>query len=227
MARLALFDLDKTVLSINSGTFWVRREVRQGYLGKRQALKAAAWLTRYHFGFASAESMVEEAVRHIEGSRGDELKRRTEQFFVEEVRGRYRPGALEAIARHKAEGARLVMLTSSSNYLSELVAAELGFDRVLCNVLEVDPASGLHTGRIAGGVCFGAGKVKHARRESEASGLTLTDAVFYTDSFSDLPVMEIVGEPVAVNPDVRLRRHAQSRGWKVVDWGQERDRRAA
>ncbi len=218
MARLALFDLDKTVLSINSGTLWVRREVALGHLSKRTALRAAAWLARYHFGFASAEAMVEEAVTHIAGTSAVELKQRTHQFFLEEVRGRYRPGALQAIEQHRASGARLVMLTSSTTYLADLVGAELGFDRVLANTLEVD-ASGLHTGRVTGGVCFGAGKLPHARREGDVSGVGLSEMVFYTDSFSDLPVLEAVGVPVAVNPDVRLRRTAAQRGWQTVDWG--------
>lgn len=218
VARLALFDLDKTILSVNSGTLWVRREVALGHLSKRTALRAAAWLARYHFGFASAEAMVEEAVTHISGTSAHELKRRTEQFFVEEVRGRYRPGALEAIERHRAEGGRLVMLTSSTHYLAELVGEALRFDRVLANTLEVDPA-GIHTGKVTGGVCFGAGKLPHARREGELQGVGLNEMVFYTDSFSDLPVLEAVGVPVAVNPDVRLRRVAAQRGWQTVDWG--------
>jgi hypothetical protein len=110
------------------------------------------------------------------------------------------------------------MLTSSSNYLSELVAAELGFDEVCCNRLEVDPA-GLHTGRVVGGICFGPGKLPHAQAAATGAGASMSTATFYTDSYSDLAVLEAVAHPVAVNPDPRLRRLAQRRGWRVVDWG--------
>jgi HAD superfamily hydrolase (TIGR01490 family) len=216
--RLVFFDLDKTILSVNSGTLWVRREVALGHLSKRHALRAMTWLARYHFGFASAEAMVAEAVAHLAGTEAAVLRARTERFFAEEVRQTYRPGALEAIRSHRAAGERLVMLTSSSNYLSCLVAEELGFDEVLCNHLEVD-AAGRHTGRVVGGVCFGAGKLPHAQRSAAAHGGGLAGATFYTDSYSDLPVLEAVGHPVAVNPDPRLRRHALKRGWRVVDWG--------
>lgn len=216
--RIAFFDLDKTILSVNSGALWVRREVALGYLSKRNAIRAMAWLARYHFGFASAEAMVAEAVSHLVGTSAAQIKDRTERFFAEEVRHTYRPGAREAIEQHRREGRKLVMLTSSSHYLAELVASELHFDGVLCNRLEVGP-DGTHTGRVIGGVCFGPGKLPHARAEAERLGVPLHDSTFYTDSYSDLPVLEAVVEPVAVNPDPRLRRHAHKRGWQIVDWG--------
>jgi len=216
--RIAFFDLDKTILSVNSGVLWVRREVALGHLSKRQALRAMAWLARYHFGFASAEAMVEEAVSHVVGTSSASFKERTERFFHEEVRHTYRPGARQAIEQHRREGRRLVMLTSSSHYLAELVANELRFDGVLCNRLEVN-GDGTHTGKVVGGVCFGPGKLPHAQAEADRVGVPLRDSTFYTDSYSDLSVLEAVSEPVAVNPDPRLRRHAHKRGWLIVDWG--------
>lgn len=214
---IAFFDLDKTILSVNSGSLWVRREVALGHLSKRQALRAAAWLARYTLGFASAEVMVADAVAQLSGTDARPLRERTEQFFTQEVRHTYRPGALQAIERHRAAGDPLVMLTSSTNYLAQLVADELGFAQVLCNTLEV--VEGRHTGKVVGRVCFGEGKLTHAERSASILNARLQDAVFYTDSFSDLPVLAAVGRPVAVNPDLRLRRHAARRGWAVVDWG--------
>ena len=223
--RLAFFDLDRTLLSVNSGGLWVRREVALGYLSKRQALRAMSWLARYHFGFASAEALVAEAVSHLKGTDAAALEDRTRAFFEQEVRHTYRPGALQALEQHRREGRRLVMLTSSSNYLAQLVGEELGFDAVLCNTLEVD-ASGLHTGQVVGGVCFGPGKLPHAEAEAARAGVPLREAAFYTDSYSDLTVLQAVAEPVAVNPDPRLRRHAQRNGWPVVDWGEASARAA-
>lgn len=210
--------MDKTILSVNSGTLWVRREVALGHLSKRTALRAMVWLARYQLGFASAEEMVAEAVSQLRGTRADELRQRTVRFYEEEVRSAYRPGALDALREHRARGDRLVMLTSSTNYLSELVAQDLGLEHVLCNHLEVDER-GLHTGRVSGRICFGEGKLVHARDEAAKHSVALEACAFYTDSFSDLPVLEKVGRPVAVNPDPRLRRFAQRRAWTVVDWG--------
>jgi HAD superfamily hydrolase (TIGR01490 family) len=217
--RLAFFDLDRTLLSVNSGTLWVRRELALGHISKRQAMRAMWWLARYQLGFASGEEMVAEAVTHIEGTPSATLRSRTGAFYETEVRSTFRPGALEAVERHRGAGDRLVILTSSSNLLAELAGAELRFDRVLSNTLQVG-ADGNHTGLIEGRVCFGEGKLVHARAEAERVGASLRDAAFYTDSYADLPVLEVVGLPVAVNPDPRLRRYAQRRGWAIVDWGE-------
>ncbi|PZR07048.1 MAG: HAD-IB family hydrolase [Archangium gephyra] len=216
--RLAYFDLDKTILAVNSGSLWVRREVALGHLSKRKALRAASWLLTYTMGFASADSMVEEAVATLRGTSSNELRERTTRFFHEQVRQTYRSGALHAIERHRAAGDRLIMLTSSTNYLAELVADELRFDAVCANELEVD-ALGLHTGQVVGGLCFGPGKLRHATRAAQKFGGDVKSAAFYTDSFSDVAVMEVVAQPVAVNPDPRLKRRAQQRGWQIVDWG--------
>jgi phosphoserine phosphatase len=143
---------------------------------------------------------------------------RTTAFYEEQVRPLYRPGALRALEEHRGAGDRLVLLTSSSGYLSELVARDLRLDAILCNRFEVDP-QGLHTGRPLGEVCFGPGKRTHAERYSQEAGVPLSACAFYTDSYSDLSVMQVVGRPVAVHPDYRLRREALRRGWPVVDWG--------
>lgn len=216
--RLAFFDLDRTVLAVNSATRWLRREVALGLVTKRAALRGAAWLVRYELGFANGEDMVARAVAETRGSDAQALEARTRVFFESEVRPTYRPGALLALAEHRRAGERLVMLTSSSNYLSELVAEDLGFDEVLCNRLEVD-ADGRHTGRVVGRICFGEGKLVHATEACRRHGSALPDATFYTDSYSDRHVLGVVGRPVAVNPDPRLRRVAARAGWRVVDWG--------
>ena len=217
---VAFFDLDKTLIAVNSGTLWIRRELALRHITRLQALRAAAWLARYHLGFVSMEDALLRAITQLAGTRAEPIARRTEAFYAEQLRVLYRPGALEALERHRRAGDRLVLLTSSSGYLSELVARELRLDAVLCNRFEVD-AEGLHTGRPLGGLCFGAGKLAHAEQYLRELGgdVRLSDCTFYTDSYSDLPVMAAVGKPVAVNPDPRLRREALRRGWPVVDWG--------
>ena len=172
----------------------------------------------YRLGFARAESVVEEAAAELTGTRAADLPERTARFYEQEVRKTFRPGGLQALAEHRAAGDRCVLLTSSSNYMSELAQQELKLDAILCNTMAVDE-EGLHTGKIAGRVCFAAGKLVHASGEAAAHGVELRDCAFYTDSYSDLSVLEVVGRPVAVNPDPRLRRHAMRAGWRITDWG--------
>ena len=217
---VAFFDLDKTLFAVNSGGLWVRHELAQGHITRLQALRASLWLARYHLGFSSMQDALLRAISLLAGTAAEPIVRRTEDFYAKHLRALYRPGALEALERHRSAGDRLVLLTSSSGYLSELVARDLRLDAVLCNRFEVD-AAGVHTGRPLGGLCFGAGKLAHAEQYLRELGgaVLLQECTFYTDSYSDLPVMAAVGRAVAVNPDPRLRREALRRGWPVVDWG--------
>jgi HAD superfamily hydrolase (TIGR01490 family) len=215
---VAFFDLDRTVLCANSGSLWVRRELALGHISRWQALQASAWLARYHLGLAAMEDAVTRAITHLKGLPEAALRLRSETFYETEVRLLVRPGAREAIAAHRAKGHRLALLTSSMSYLAERVQQELAFDASLSNRFEVD-AAGLYTGRTVGAVCFGAGKLSHAQAYARAQGVELSACTFYTDSYSDLPVLTAVGTPVAVNPDRRLAREARRRGWPILDWG--------
>jgi HAD superfamily hydrolase (TIGR01490 family) len=215
---VAFFDLDKTLLSVNSATLWVRRELGLGHLTRLQALRASLWIARYHLGLVSMQDAVLAAIAQLAGTPVQPLLERTTAFYEEQVRPLYRPGALRALEEHRGAGEKVVLLTSSSGYLSELVARDLRLDAILCNRFEVD-SQGRHTGRPVGEVCFGPGKRTHAERYAREVGVPLSACTFYTDSYSDLPVMEVVGRPVAVHPDHRLRREALRRGWPVVDWG--------
>ena len=216
--RIAFFDLDQTLIAVNSARMWIRREVALGHISKSQALRAAAWLVQYELGFASVEEAVGRAIAALAGTRSADIKERTSSFYERQVRPLFRPGALAEVASRRQSADRLVLLTSSSNYMAELVAEELELHGMLCNHLEVD-AAGFHTGRTVGPICFGVGKLTHALAEAGRHGVDLSECSFFTDSFADLPVLEQVGRAVAVNPDPRLKRVAKSRGWEVVDWG--------
>lgn len=215
---IAFFDFDRTLIASNSGALWLRREFQLGHITPLQAARAGTWLMRYQLGFAALEDAIERAIASLEGSKEQDLRERTVRFYETQVRPLYRPGARKALEDHRRAGDRLVLLTSSSLYLSELVARDLRLDAVLCNRFEVDER-GLHTGRTMGVLCFGKGKLLHAEEFARGQGMQLTDSAFYTDSFADLPVLEVVGRPVAVNPDRRLRKLARRRGWELVDWG--------
>ena len=217
---IAFFDLDLTLLAANSGKLWVRRELALGQLSKRTALQAALWLAQYQLGLGGLK-LVSRAISTSAGMIEAELAARTASFYERQVRTLFRPGAIDALRTHRAAGDRVVLLTASSHFIAEMVAAELKLDAALCNRMEVD-VHGLLTGRTVGPICYGEGKLVHARAEADAHAVRLGDCAFYTDSFSDVPVLEAVGRPVAVNPDPRLRRRAGKRGWRIVDWGKPR-----
>jgi len=218
MGAVAFFDLDRTLLAVNSATLWLREEVRGGNVRPLEALKALGWLARYSLGSADMEDAMIATIATLEGRNEREVAARTESFYERVVRGQVRPGGRAAIEAHRAKGDAVVLLTSSSRYLSSLFARDLGLDDFLCTLVEVD-AQGLFTGRPIGRPCFGAGKVDAANAFLATRGVSLADCTFYTDSASDVPMLEVVGRPVAVSPDPRLARIARARGWPVLDWG--------
>lgn len=215
---IAFFDLDKTLLPWNSAPRWVRFELANGKISWRQALRGWYWIGRYHLGFAEIDTIYREAIRVYAGDPETEIIERTRVFYRDQIRGLYRPGARETVRRHKDQGDRVVLLTTSSNYMSEHVCKELGLDDYLCNFYEVND-DGRFTGEAVEPLCVGEGKRVYAERYASKHGVTLADCAFYTDSMSDFPALEAVGEPVAVNPDPKLKRIARERGWRIEDWG--------
>lgn len=215
-SRVAFFDVDKTILDANSATLWLRREMRLGFVRRRVALRGLGWLALYAVGLARVEKVLIDACMTLRDVAEKDIADRTAKFFDEEIRALIRPQALAAIAAHRARGEAVYLLTTSSTYLSSLLAAELAVDGFVCNQLEV--AAGVFTGRVHEPLCFGAGKVTRAEAIAKDIGVPLTDCTFYTDSYSDLPMLRAVGTPVVVTPDVRLRRYAKRRGWPIEDW---------
>lgn len=217
MPRLALFDLDRTLIAVNSATGWIKREVRLGFLTRRQAMRGAYEIAKYQLGFSRMEQTIEDAVRALAGDEEAAVARRTLDFWREEVARTVRPGARAAVQAHLDAGDHVALLTSSSEYMCRAVAEDLPFERWGCNRFEV--VDGRFTGEVRKPLCYGEGKIHHAEALAAELGLSLEDCVFYTDSYSDLPGLEAVGQPVVVHPDPRLARHARRRGWPIVDWG--------
>lgn len=216
MRRAAFFDLDGTLLTVNSAALWIRRERRLGHVRKRQLVQAAAWFALYKLGVLRIEAAMEEAARTVKGTHEAELRQATREWYAAEVAPRAAPGAFEAVERHREAGDRLVLLTSSSAWASECAVEQFGLHAFLSTRFEV--ADGRLTGRVEQPICYGQGKVVLAERYAAAHGIDLEHSAFYTDSFTDRPMLERVGAPRVVGPDLRLRREAIRRGWPVLDW---------
>ena len=214
---IAFFDLDRTLLDVNSGGLWVKSEYREGYISRWQLARALFDLLRYHLGVGSIEATLRGAIAFHRGVSGASLRARTETFFAREVEGRFRAGGLAALERHRARGDRLVLLTTSSKYLGDCVREKVGLDAVLATDFELD-ADGCLTGLAIEPLCFGEGKLVAARQYAEALGVDLAACTFYTDSIADRSVLEAVGRPVAVHPDPRLARLARRNDWPIVSW---------
>lgn len=215
----AFFDLDRTLISINSGFDYALYERRRGRISLFQFLRATTWLGLYHLSIIDMERAFAEAVRHYRGAHVDDLRSITADFFAEHVAHTIQPGGRQALEDHRRKGHQLVLLTASSPYMSELAAEALDLDDWICNRFPTDDEGRLR-GCFERPMCYHEGKVIRARRWAERRGINIDDAFFYTDSYSDLPMLEKVAHPRVVNPDPRLHREAQRRGWPIEDWTQ-------
>ena len=216
--RIALFDLDKTLLARNSAALWLKHEFRAGRVPWHQAALATAWLLRYRRGSGQLAEPLRRTFGALKGVPLAAFRSHTQAFYHGVVRPEYRVGALQAHARHRAAGDQVVLLSSTHHLLAEAVACDLPFDALLCNRLAVDD-QGVLTGETQGPLCFGEGKLHALKALAAQRGFTLADCVFYTDSMSDVSVLEAVGQPVLVNPDRALKRHGRRRGWPEHVWG--------
>ncbi len=195
--------------------------MRSGHISLGQFVEATWWLARYRLGDAKIEDAIRRSVSTLTGTYEADLERRCERFNRSWVMPRIRPGARNAVNAHLAAGDHLCLLTSASNYIADPLGRELGIHGVICNRFVTDE-DGIFTGVAQQPLCFGPGKLELARTYAQEHALPLEDAVFYTDSYSDLPVLEAVGEPVVVHPDPRLAAVGARRGWRRVEWGRAR-----
>lgn len=213
---VAFLDLDSTLIDVNSGTLWARHEWRVGRLGVLDAARAVWWLGRYALGDDALELAIEHAASIYAGMSEVEMQAAVSAWFDREVRPRARPGALAAIRAHREAGVRVVLASSTSQFAARCARAEWGLDDAISTRVEV--RDGVITGALeANG--FGHHKLAACERWAAQEGVSLADCTFYTDSYSDVALLEKVGHPVIVDPDRRLARLAAARGWPVVDWG--------
>jgi HAD superfamily hydrolase (TIGR01490 family) len=216
MRSAAFFDLDGTLLTVNSARLWVKRERRLGRISVGQLLHAGLFLGGYHLGVLDMEAALGVALAQIKGVREEDVRADTGVWWREDVRAFVAPKAQGVLAAHRQAGEPLVLLTSSSRYASEQASAEFGLDAALFQGYEV--RDGCFTGAPAQPLCYGPGKVLAAEAWAKEQDDDLGGSAFYTDSFTDVPMLERVGKPFAVHPDPRLKRLAKARGWPILDW---------
>ena len=216
-ATVAFFDLDRTLIDVNSGLLWARHERKNGHITRMQMARALFWTALYHVAAIDMETAINQALAHYRGVDSVHLDERTRAWFEREVAGRLRPKAATAMAEHRERGDALVILTNSSCYEARAAAERWGFDDYLANEFPTDP-SGRLLGAFQPPLCYGAGKVKRAEAWAAERGADLAHSYFYSDSYSDLPMLKRVGEPRVVRPDPRLRVAARRLGWPILDW---------
>jgi HAD superfamily hydrolase (TIGR01490 family) len=212
----AFFDMDRTLLRCNSGTKYIRWLRRRGELSRYRQLRALGWMAQYKLAILDMEAVTAKVIAEMKG--GDEAQMREQclEFTRTEVLEHVAPKALQALERHRKEGHLVAILSSSTPYVTEPLASHLGIEHVLCTRLGV--AGGKFDGTHVRPACYGTGKVFWAEEFARKNDVDLTRSFFYTDSYSDLPMLKRVGVARVVNPDTRLKRHALRVGWTTEEW---------
>ena len=217
--RLALFDLDGTLLAGDTDVLWCAFLLDAGILDRKTFGAANRDVAeRYARGAVSADEFAGFYAATLAGRSAEGWAPLRDRFVHAAIEPRLGSAARALVAQHSAAGDRLVLTTATNRFLTTPIAASLGIGELIATELEV-AASGDFSGRTAGVVNMRAGKVARIATWLDENALprtSLADATFYSDSINDLPLLEAVGAPVVVNPDPQLHEEAARRGWPVV-----------
>ena len=216
MRAAAFFDLDRTLLRRSSALALAGSFRERGLIGRRQLAKAAAWQLLFMARGAGAEAVrraSEDGLRILKGYPVDDLRSLVGEAMEPVLKPLVYSEPLRLAARYRERGEPVYVVSATLQEIVDELASELGFDGALGSICEI--ADGVYTGR-AERPCHGEAKAAALRELAVRDGLDLARSTAYSDSHSDLPFLEAVGNPVAVNPDRELRRVAQERGWPVL-----------
>lgn len=216
----AIFDLDDTLLSESTGRSILRylraTQSAKGWLRRRDVAAVLGSTLLYHYGALDVTRLMQVTARSVRGLAVAEIWDVVERWFAEVVVHTIAPGALERLAWHRAQGHVPVICTASSQFSALPVARHLGIDHVIYTPWRDDGEQ--MTGTVQLPLVYGPGKVYWMRHWAVANGVNLRRSYFYSDHPSDLPLLELVGYPAAVNPYPALARVAAARDWPILTW---------
>lgn len=215
---LAIFDLDDTLIHGDSASLWSREMMRLGWVEDEDFLSLDQELMNaYSQGKLAMEDYMAFSLTPMVGRTVKNVAEAVAQFIKAVIDPLVYREARQTIARHKAAGDRLLVISATGVHIVSPVAAHLGIDEVLAIDLEVQ--DGQFTGLTEGILTYREGKVLRLSEWLRAQDEMLEGAFFYSDSRNDLPMLKLVDNPITVNPDPTLRAYAQEHGWPVLDWG--------
>jgi HAD superfamily hydrolase (TIGR01490 family) len=210
----AYFDIDGTLIARNSAPLYMKHLRETGQARRRDIARTFYYVGRYKLGLLDVERAVAVSMSWIRGRDEAAVRADCDAWYAGTIRSYIYPSMAATVAAHRRAGHLLVLLTSATRYLAEPLAADLGIEHLLVTQLLVE--AGRFTGEAVRPLCYGDGKTFWAERFAADHDVDLRRSYFYTDSITDLPWLERVGEPRVVNPDPRLGRVAARRGWPVV-----------
>ncbi|MGO4203959.1 HAD-IB family hydrolase [Rhodococcus sp. TAF43] len=214
-STLAAFDLDGTLITGYSATVVYRDRLRRFDISIAELLRTTGAAFDTQFRGADVGRLMEIAVTGLAGRREDELREWSQRLFRQQIAAMIFPDVRRLLDAHRRAGHRIVMATSATTYQAQYVAEDLGIDDVLCSRPEV--VDGMLTGALTGPALWGPAKAKALRDFANEVGAPLSEAFAYSNGVEDVPMLDSVGRPVALNPDRKLAGLARTEGWLSVN----------
>jgi HAD superfamily hydrolase (TIGR01490 family) len=212
----AFFDLDRTLMAGSSAYHFGRAMYKAGGISRRQIARDAADQMRFRLRGstdAGVNALLDRVMASIKGTRVSDLARMTADTLAG-ILPRIYPQMMSVVREHQDAGRRAYIVTAASNEIAQELARVLAMDGAIGTRSEV--LDGVYTGEVDGPFVYGEGKAKALREFAAAESISLDTSWGYSDSVSDLPMLEAVGHPVAVNPDAELLEIARREGWDVL-----------
>ncbi|QTP60007.1 HAD family hydrolase [Billgrantia antri] len=212
---LAIFDLDNTLLSIDSDHAWGEFLLEQGAVDAEAYREANdRFMADYEAGTLDIHAFLSVALRPLADNSPEQLAAWHQQFMASKIEPSILPKGEELLARHRSRGDTLLIITATNRFITGPIAERLGVDHLIA--VEPEVLDGRYTGKLSGTPSYREGKVKRLEEWLADKDLTLDDAWFYSDSHNDLPLLRLVEHPVAVDPDPTLREEAEKLGWRIM-----------
>jgi HAD superfamily hydrolase (TIGR01490 family) len=212
---LAIFDLDNTLIGGDSDNLWGEYVCEQGYVdGPDFAARNDQFYADYQAGTLDIIAYLRFALAALTGRPREELDAWHQDFMESKIKPILLPAAAKLLTEHREKGHELLIITATNRFITEPIAQLLGVDNIIA--CEAEVVDGFFTGEPTGVPSYHAGKVTRLYDWLDGRDNTLQDAWFYSDSHNDLPLLELVDNPVAVDPDDTLRARAIELGWPVI-----------
>jgi HAD superfamily hydrolase (TIGR01490 family) len=213
--KLAIFDLDNTLLNGDSDYLWGQFLVDQGIINQADFERDnQRFYEDYQAGCLDIQAYLQFALRPLAQNDMETLLTWHAQFMDEYILPIILPKGRALIEQHKNQGDYPMIITATNAFITAPIGRYLGVETTLATQPEL--VADQYTGKYIGTPTFREGKVKRLKEWLEETGHNLEGAVFYSDSHNDLPLLEMVERPVAVDPDAKLKSTAQARGWEII-----------
>jgi len=213
----AFFDFDRTLIDVESPRLGIRYLWERGLVTLPYILKVMAANVFYQRHLISDEAMARILIGFYRGKPFATFEAGAADYYREVIKPHLAPNILARVRGHQEQGHVLVLVSAGLRYLLEPVAEDIGFDHLICTDLEVGP-DGILTGRTLGPICTDSHKRIHARKLADDLGMDLAGSSAYGNHQADIPLLELVGHPHAVEPTTELRKMAMERGWPILSF---------